>query len=366
MAYSSMHDILDFGVSQGASDWHIREGSTVALRIDGRLVEMEFVVTYEFISKAMDELCPPDLLKQYAKSGDADFAFDEEDVGRFRANLHCQRGRMSLTLRHVKGEVPSLDKLHLPEGILRIADSHRGIVFVTGTTGSGKSTTLACMLEYMNSTKNLHIVTIEDPIEYTFQDRNCVIEQREVGIDVETFHSALVHVLRQDPDVIVVGEMRDRTTFETAVAAAETGHLVLTTLHTLNASQSVLRILDLYPIEERESIRKSLASSLRAIICQRLVPKATGKGVVPAIEILLNTPIVAKLLSENRLNKLANAIAAGVEDGMMSFNHCLLKLVNEGMITEEAAMAASDNRESLQMNLRGIFLSDDGGLIGND
>jgi len=359
-----MHEFLEFGVSEGASDWHIRQGKTVGLRIDGHLVEMDFVTDKEFLDRAMGQLTTPAQLEKYEVRGDLDFAFEEEGIGRFRANLHRQRGLMSLTLRHVKGQVPNISDLGLPQVVLDIAANSRGIVFVTGTTGSGKSTTLACMIEHMNTTMNRHIVTIEDPIEYSFEDRNCIVEQREVGLDTESYNSALIHVLRQDPDVIVIGEMRTRETFETALSAAETGHLVLTTLHTMNAGQSVMRILDMYPSEERDSVRKSLATSLRAIICQRLVPRATGKGVVPAIEVLLNTPIVTKLLEEGRISKLSNAINAGAEDGMMSFNQCLLEQANNGMITEEAALAASNNQEALQMNLRGIFLSDDGGLIG--
>ncbi len=363
--HSMLHDILATGVNEGASDWHIREGSNVGLRIDGSLVELEFTTNREFLEEAMRQIASEHHLETYEKIGDADFAFEEENVGRFRANLHRQRGLMSLTLRHVKGQVPQLEKLGLPKTLLNIAASKNGIIFVTGTTGSGKSTSLACMIEHMNLTFSRHILTIEDPIEYTFSDKECIIEQREVGLDCSTFDSALIHSLRQDPDVIVVGEMRRRETFETALTAAETGHLVMTTLHTQTAAQSLTRILDMYPSEEREAVRKSLAQSLRAIICQRLVPKASGKGVAPAVEILINTPIVRKLIADNRLDKLNNAIEAGQKEGMLSLNKCLLGLINEGIITEEAGLATSDNPEALQMNLRGIFLSADGGIIGS-
>jgi twitching motility protein PilT len=236
-------------------------------------------------------------------------------------------------------------------------------VFVTGTTGSGKSTTMAAMIAHLNSHKREHIITIEDPIEYTFKDNTCFIEQREVGLDAINFESALVHSLRQDPDVIVIGEMRNRETFETALTAAETGHLVISTLHTKDAAQSILRILDMYPSEEREPVRKSLSGALRAIICQRLPPKASGKGVVPANEILVNAPIVRKLIFENRLEKLGQAIEAGQEDGMMSFNVCLLRLVNDGLVSEETALQFSDNPQALRMNFKGIFLSDSSGII---
>lgn len=357
------YDILSTGVEEGASDWHIREGSNVGVRIDGSLVEMDFKVDREFLEAGVKQIVSDKHLQEYEETGDADFAFEEPGVGRFRANLHRQRGRMSMTLRHVKDKVPPREVLGLPEMVLNVAENRSGIVFVTGTTGSGKSTTLGCMIEHMNHSMVRHIISIEDPIEYNFKDDQSIIEQREVGIDCVTFDSALVHVLRQDPDVIVVGEMRNRESFETALTAAETGHLVMTTLHTQTASQSINRLLDFYPSEEREAVRKSLAGSLRSIICQRLVPRATGKGVVPANEILINNPVIRKLISENRLDKLSKAIEGGGDDGMMSFNHCLLNLVNEGIVTEETALRYSDNAEALQMNFRGIFLSADGGII---
>ena len=362
MVKSSLHNVLATGVAEGASDWHIREDSNVVLRVDGNLVEVDFVTSREFLEHAISEIIDASDMEDFRKTGDADFAFEEDGVGRFRSNLHKQRGKMGLTLRYVKGKIPNIDELNLP-GVLRtIAESNNGIVFVTGTTGSGKSPTLAGMVDHLNTKLSCHIITIEDPIEYTFKDGTSIIEQREVGLDSETFGSALVHSLRQDPDVIVIGEMRNTETFETALAASETGHLVMTTLHTKDASQSINRILDMYPNDQRDSIRNSLSTSLRAIICQRLVPRATGKGVVPVTEILISTPIVRKLIAENRLAKLSSAIEGGEDDGMISFNKCLLKLVNDGVITEDAALATSDNPQALKMNLKGIFLSD-GGII---
>jgi twitching motility protein PilT len=360
---SILKDILAIGVTEGASDWHIREGSPVVLRIDGSLTEVEFVTTRDFLEKAVAEVMPPHLQETFLTTGDADFAFSEEGAGRFRANLHRQRGLLSLSLRHIKNKVPAREQLGLPVVVHHIAQNQRGIVFITGTTGSGKSTTLASMIEHLNSTESRHVITIEDPIEYHFVDQRSVIEQRDVGLDCISYESALTHVLRQDPDVIVIGEMRNRTTFETALAAAETGHLVFTTLHTSNAPQTILRILDMFPHDERDAVRKSLASSLRAIICQRLVPKASGHGVVPALEILVNTPIVTKLLQENRLEKLTVAIDSGGDDGMISFNRSLLQLVNDGVITEDAALEYSSNPQALTMNLKGIFLNTDAGAL---
>ncbi|MEA2012639.1 MAG: PilT/PilU family type 4a pilus ATPase [Verrucomicrobiota bacterium] len=364
MAITKMHDVLDFGVKEGASDWHIREGSTVALRVGGKLIEIDFMTDADYLKEFMDDIATDKIRKEYEEDGDSNFALVEDDVGRFRVNLHRQRGFLSMTLRHVKDEVPDVDALGLPKTILGLSESKNGIIFVTGATGSGKSTTLACMIEHMNRNTNRHLVTIEDPIEYNFKDKNCIIEQREVGLDTISFDSAMRNALRQDPDVIMVGELRNRDSFESALAASETGHLVMTTLHTSNAAQSINRILDFYPKDEREGVRKGLAENLRAIICQRLIPKASGKGVLPINEILINTPIVTKLLFENKLDKLEGAIRGGKEEGMITFNNALLDLVNEGMITEETALSFASNKESLKMNLQGIFLNEDGGILG--
>jgi twitching motility protein PilT len=260
--------------------------------------------------------------------------------------------------------VPDLEKLGLPEIIQDIAKSERGIILVTGTTGSGKSTTLACMMEYMNTHMARHIITIEDPVEYAFVDKKSFFEQREVGLDTISFDSALVAALRQDPDVIVVGEMRRRESFDAALTAADTGHLVMSTLHTTNASQTIQRILDFYPHEERKQVRLALATNLAAIVCQRLMPKAMGKGVVPGLEVMINSPVIRKLLEEDKLDRVGAAIEASRSEGMMSFNQCLLEQVNAGLITEEVAMERATNPEALAMNLKGIFLGTDGGIIG--
>ena len=365
MAVSDFRTVLETGVDAGASDWHIREGSTVIVRVDGQLTEIEgFVVTGEFLEKAVRQICSERDWSRYEEHGDADFAHAEDGIGRFRVNLHRQRNLMSLTLRHIKAKLPSVSDLNLPPVVEQIAAAERGIVLVTGTTGSGKSTTLAAMLEYMNTHQSRHIITVEDPIEYHYEDNLCVFEQREVGPDTSSFDSALIHALRQDPDVIVIGEMRHRDSFNTALAAADTGHLVMSTLHTSNAAQSVQRILDFYEEEERRQVRLALATNLHAIISQRLVPKAAGAGVVPAMEIMIRTPVIRKLLEEDKLDKLPNAIEGGKRDGMMSFNQCLLELVNKGLITEEMALEKATNPDQLRMNLKGIFLSSEGGILG--
>lgn len=360
---SVFYDIFVYAVERKASDIHVRENKFVRLRVDGKLLETEIMTDSLLLEKAIAELAPPGKIEEFTRTGDLDFAWEEPGVGRFRVNLHRQRGMNGMTFRHVKGKAPSIKEVNLPEVLKQIVTARNGIIFVTGTTGCGKSTTMAAMLDHLNNTSEQHIITIEDPIEYTYTDNRCFFEQREIGLDAVTFESALVHALRQDPDVIMLGEMRNRETFETALIAAETGHLVITTLHTKSAPQSITRILDLYSQEERETIRKGLSENLRAIICQRLAPRATGKGVVPVNEILVNTPIVRKLIFENRLDKLGQAIEAGGDDGMMSFNGCLLKLVNNGDITEEIALKFSDNPQALKMNLKGIFLNDGGGII---
>jgi twitching motility protein PilT len=360
---SILRDLLTTAVENGASDLHIRENKPVQLRIDSNLVEVEFVTDGEFFDTCEKQIIPKGQYHIFEQTGDLDFAWQEEGVGRFRVNLHKQRGMRALTLRHVKSKAPTVEQVNLPPVLKTIAESNNGIIFISGTTGSGKSTTMAAMLDHINSTMKRHIITIEDPIEYTFEDKRSFFEQREVGLDAESFDSALIHALRQDPDIIVVGEMRNRKTFETALAAAETGHLVITTLHTKDAPQSVTRILDMFPQEERDTVRRSLSGVLRAIICQRLAKRATGKGVIPINEILINTPIVRKLIFDGRLDKLGQAIEAGAEDNMMSFNTNLLSRVNDGLITEEKALELSDNPQALKMNLKGIFLNDGGGII---
>ena len=359
---SVFFDILKYAVGLGASDLHVREGKFVRLRVHSRLVETNIMTDTYFFEKSFEQIIPEGRFDIYKKEGDLDFAWEEEGVGRFRVNLHRHRGNSAYTFRYVKGRAPTIKEVNLPEILKKIASFRNGIIFVTGTTGSGKSTTMAAMLDYINNTSEQHVITIEDPIEYTFQDNRSFFEQREIGLDAASFDSALIHALRQDPDIIMVGEMRNRETFETALAAAETGHMVLTTLHTKDAAQSISRILDMFPLEERDSIRKSISECLQAIVCQRLAPRAIGQGVVPINEILINTSIVKKLIFDNQLEKVPQAIAGGEEEGMMSFNQCLLKLAKNGDITEETALKFSDTPQQLQMNLKGIFLSS-GGII---
>ena len=356
---SRLQPLLKLGLRMGASDVHLKTDAPMMLRISGELYTVESeVVSEEDLTSVADAMLPSHARDKFERLMEADFSFVCEGVGRFRANVFMQKGKVCIAMRHVKTDIPTFEDLHLPLQLKEIAMAPRGIVIVSGTTGCGKSTTLAAMIEHINETQKRHIITVEDPIEYLFLDRASVIEQREVGLDTMSFEAALTHILRQDPDVIMIGEMRDAASFMAALTAADTGHLVLTTLHTTTASQAVTRILDFFPHQEREQIRMSLAFTLRAVACQRLVPGADAEGVVPAVEIMINGPTVRKLIEENRLEKLWAAIETGREDGMQTFNQALYDLVQQGMVTEADALARATNPEALRMNLQGIFLDE--------
>jgi len=352
------YKILKTAVAGGASDVHIKIGTPVVFRINRELLAIECPnPTQEWMNSIVEHVTPPHLKGRLEQEREIDFSYFVPSVGRFRTNLFQQRGHWCLAMRYVKTVVPSFDELGLLPQIRQIAESPRGIVLVAGTTGSGKSTTLAAMIEHINGTSKKHIITLEDPIEYVFDDNQCVIEQREVGLDTLSFAHALKHVLRQDPDVIMIGEMRDSTSLMAAMSAADTGHLVLSTLHTINASQSVNRILDFFKAEEREQIRRQLANTLQAVICQRMVG-TLARGMTPALEIMINTPTVRKLIEENRLDKLAAAIETGTEDGMINFNQALYNLVKQGAVSEHEALNKATNPQALEMNFKGIFLDE--------
>jgi twitching motility protein PilT len=278
-------------------------------------------------------------------------------VGRFRVNLFRSTGDCTIAMRHVQSRIPTFEELHLPPVMKNIALYQRGIVLATGTTGSGKSTTLAAMINQINETERRRIVTIEDPVEYVFDDRKSAISQREVGLDTVSFHAALKHVLRQDPDVIMIGEMRDAESFMAALTAAETGHLVFSTLHTGSASQALPRILDLFPASERDQLRMALADNVKAVFCQRLIPGLRG-GVLPAVEILISNSTVRKLIEKNVLEKLPAAIETGTDDGMQTFNQSIYKMIRNGDISEKHGLEYATNAEALKMNLQGIFLDE--------
>jgi twitching motility protein PilT len=352
------YKILKTAMEGGASDVHLKIGTPVIYRINQELIAVDCPFpTLEWMNKVVENITPHHLKQKLEEQREIDFSYHVQNVGRYRTNLFQQRGEWCLAMRYVKTKVPGFEELGLLDSVKKIAESPRGIVLVAGSTGSGKSTTLAAMIEHINSSYKKHLITLEDPIEYVFEDNQSVIEQREVGLDTLSFHHALKHVLRQDPDIIMIGEMRDNISFTAAMSAADTGHLVLSTLHTTNAAQSVSRVLDFFPADEREQIRRQIAGTLRGVVCQRMVG-TINNSMTPALEILINTGTVKKLIEENRLDKLPAAIETGNEDGMISFNQSLFNLVKAGKVTEKEALSKATNPQALEMNFKGIFLDE--------
>lgn len=356
--------ILKAAVDAGASDVHLKVGVPVIFRISRQLVSIDCPVpTLAWMEEAAEHIMPKHAKLKFEEEREADFSYYLPGIGRFRTNCFQQRGELCLAMRYVKTQVPSFEELGIMEVLRKFAEAPRGIVLLAGTTGSGKSTTLAAMIEHINAHQRRHIITMEDPIEYVFEDNQSVIEQREIGLDTQSFHSALRNVLRQDPDVIMIGEMRDAISFAAAMSAADTGHLVLSTVHTTNASQSITRILDFFKADDRDQVRRQLSTTLLAVICQRMTLTVEGK-VTPAQEILINSPIVRKMLEENRLDKLSAAIETGVEDGMQTFNQALYNLVQSGKITKDEALNKATNPQALEMNFKGIFLDEGRRILG--
>ncbi|MGA0369012.1 MAG: type IV pilus twitching motility protein PilT [Kiritimatiellia bacterium] len=303
----------------------------------------------------VDVILTPRLKEIYLRDQQVDFAWNLNDQVRFRGNLFNSNGIPALSLRYVKNANHTFESLNLPPNLAKIAMIRRGIVLLAGTTGSGKSTTLGAMVNFINDREFKRIITVEDPVEYLFQDRKSLISQREVGFDTPSFEAGLKAALRQDPDIIMVGEIRDRSSVETAVSAAETGHLIFSTVHAENSAQGVQRILDMFPSNDRHQIRLALSQCLRAVICQRLVPGVDGK-VLPAVEILRTNALVRKLIIEEKPEKLQVVIEGGEEEGMISFNQSLYKMVKSGKVETQVAIEYASNPEALQMNLKGIFL----------
>lgn len=350
--------ILKTAVDGEASDVHVKIGGPIIFRIHGDLVAVEAPIpTEEWMNRVVEEIVPPHAKKRLDTEREADFSYFIPGTGRFRTNVFQQRGQFCLAMRYVKTQVPAFEELGLLEVIRDISRSPRGIVLVSGSTGSGKSTTLAAMIEYINANFKRHIITLEAPIEFVFEDNQSVVEQREIGLDTLTFQAGLKHILRQDPDIIMIGELRDVTSISAAMSSADTGHLVLATLHTTNAPQAIGRILDFFPAEDRDQARRQLAATLQAVVCQRLVSTVSG-DVTPAIEVMINTPTVRKLIEESRFEKLGAAIETGTDEGMINFNQHLYALVQEGKITQEEALASASNPQALEMNFKGIFLDE--------
>lgn len=362
---SIIHDILQDAIKHGASDIHFKTRCPPFFRLNGELHAMEYErLTAETMRAIVEDITPPHAKEAVRLGQEVDFSHTEEGVGRFRVAYFMGGGLPVLTLRCVKTVVPSLEELRLPVVLERFTDFLRGIVIVSGAAGCGKSTTLAALLQLINASRRSRIITIEDPVEYLFEDYNSVVTQREVGLDTPSFHKALHHVLRQNPDIILIGEMRDAETIKTALLAAETGHLVFTTLHAVTTAQAFPRVLSEIPREDHAQIQASMAENLQAVVCQRLLPDVDG-FLIPAVEVLLNTPTVRKLLQKGAFETLHAAIEGGVDDGMQSFDQALHQLVSEGIVDDKAALAAATNPEQFQMLLKGIKVEDPRRILSN-
>jgi twitching motility protein PilT len=355
--------ILAQSITRQASDVHLKVGRPPMYRIHGTLMPMEDapVLDAETLNGFVAGLLDDYHQAQFRERFQADLAYSCPSLGRFRVNIFRQRGEVSIALRVIPPLVRNIRDLNLPPVVERIALEHRGLVLVTGTTGSGKSTTLAAMIDHINQQRDRHIITIEDPIEYTHRDDKCIINQREIGYDARTFADALRGALRQDPDVILVGEMRDLETIETAILAAETGHLVMSTLHTLDARETITRAISAFPEHQRDQMRLILSSIVRGIISQRLVKRADGEGMVPAVEVLLSTALTRECIAiKEKTHELHDAIARGhATYGMQTFDQSLMALYRQGLITYEEAIAQATNPDDFALKIRGIGSASD-------
>jgi twitching motility protein PilT len=349
-----LNGLLRRAVELGASDIHLKVGKPPVLRRDGSLGEMEE-------SEALDEndlllilnkvaSHAPEKLKHFHDAGDLDIAYQDEDLPRFRVNAYRQRGATSFAFRVIPKNVPNFEQLSLPAGVEKLANEHRGLVLVTGATGSGKTTTLAAMIDYMNRNRQQHIITIEDPIEILHPDHGCIVNQREVGLDTESFGQALRRALRQDPDTILIGELRDAETAQTALQAAESGHLVMSTLHTIDAAETVGRMIEFFPPEKQEVIRSILAGVLRGIVSQRLLPKVGG-GRVAAVEVMVMNARIADLIREGRADEITDAVAEGEFFQMQTFTQALIEHVLAGRVDREVAANAATNKHDFIVSL---------------
>jgi len=359
-----LNEILKIALKGGASDIHVKAGLPPMFRLDGALVPLKNGerMMPEEIQKMSVSIMNPVQKERFEETREVDLAYGIPGLGRFRVNVFQQRGSLGIVFRVIPFGVKSIEDLHLPKIIENISMENRGLTLVTGTTGSGKSTTLAAMIEFINANRTCHIMTIEDPIEFLIRDRRSIVNQREIGVDTQSFSLALRAALRQDPDVILVGEMRDFETIETAITAAETGHLVMSTLHTLDASETINRIISVFPPYQQKQIRLQLSSILKAVISQRLVPRADGKGRVPALEVLVSTARVRECIADkDRTKELNDAISKGYSTyGMQSFDQSLMQLVKQDLVTYEEALKHVSNPDDFALRFRGIGSSSDG------
>jgi twitching motility protein PilT len=358
-----VNDLLKIAVDRGASDLHLKVGSFPMLRLHGALVPAseEKRLTHEDTVAMAQAVMSTSQRQKFSEVMEIDIAYGVQALGRFRCNIYQQRGTIGLVLRVIPMRIKTIDELGLPPVLRRIAEEERGLVLVTGTTGSGKSTTLAAMVDQINSVRSCHVMTVEDPIEFLHRDHRSIINQREVAVDTQSFGYALRSALRQDPDVILVGEMRDLETIETALVAAETGHLVLSTLHTMDATETINRIISVFPTHQRKQVRLQLASVLKAIISQRLLPRADGNGRAVAVEVMINTAFIRDCIgSRARTGQIPAAIAEGTSQyGMQTFDQSILGLYNTGLVTFDEATRWVSNLDEFKLKIQGISTTGD-------
>jgi twitching motility protein PilT len=354
MSAMELNPLLRRAVELGASDIHLKVGAPPILRRDGSLGPLEEAPVVsdrdsEVVLEAVGKRSP-DRLEAFKTTGDLDIAYQEEDLPRFRVNAFRQRGHISFAFRVIPKNVPNFDMLNLPAGVRRLAEEHRGLVLVTGATGSGKTTSLAAMIDHINRSRKQHIVTIEDPIEILHSDHSCIVNQREIGLDTTDFMQALRRALRQDPDVILIGELRDAETAQTALQAAESGHLVLSTLHTVDAAETLSRMIEFFPEAKQQMIRSVMAGVLRGVISQRLLPRIDG-GRVAAVEVMVTNTRIADLIRENKPESITDAIEEGAFFDMQTFSQSLIDLVVSGIVDQETAANAATNRHDFLVTL---------------
>ncbi len=346
--------LLERAVDLGATDIHLKVGEPPVVRHDGDLRRLDDAATVTDAdleaTVAQVGASAPARLDAFQQTGDLDIAYTADGLPRFRVNAFRQRGSISFAFRVIPREVPSIDQLHLPPGVRKLADEHRGLILVTGATGSGKTTTLAAVIDHINRTRRQHIVTIEDPIEILHPDHSSIVNQREVGLDTESFGQALRRALRQDPDVILIGELRDAETAETALQAAESGHLVLSTMHTIDAAETLGRMIEFFPGVKQPQIRSIMAGVMRGVISQRLLPRAAG-GRVAAVEVMITNARIADLIRENKAEHISDAIEEGAFFQMQTFSQALIELVLSGEIDREVAANAATNRHDFLITL---------------
>jgi twitching motility protein PilT len=355
--------VLQTMAQQGGSDLHLKIGRPPTMRLNGELVAMDLpALKPEDLRSIGEQIIPPKQRREFDEAKDADFAIGVPGVGRFRVNVYQQRGSLAYAFRAIAFQALSMEELNLPAVLKDIALKPRGLVLVTGITGSGKSTALASMIQFVNENKHANVITIEDPIEFLHRDIKCHINQREVGTDTTSFGQALRRVLRQDPDIIMIGEIRDLETLEIALKAADTGHMVFSTLHTMDATQTINRILSFYPPHEQADIRFQLSTALQAVICLRLVPRADKAGRIPATEILVNSAAVSENIRDaSKALAIPDLIREGmVQYGMQSFDQSLLNWYKQGVISYESALAASTSPSEFALRVQGVAGSSEG------